>query len=272
MSKIHKKTGSTCMICEDPLNKNNSVIFHKTLRQTHSLCVDCTVGYLSSILAQSIHNVRNNLRIGVEEVKCPGSIHGEYRNICKHVTKFNSLIIPECAISLDLFRLNYVLRTNNVYFCQEIKCKQILEIDSEYNDNHIICHDGCRTSWCRNCLVSPYHNGKSCIEAESENKNTENGKLICELKNQGKLKFCPQCRVPCMKNNGCNKMLCVSCGSKWCWLCEQNNVDYNHFNSDKVGVCNGKLWEGVDVNEEEFQVEPEPFNNMILPPEHMIMI
>ena len=206
-------------------------------------------------MVQATSNIRKNIRKGVEEVKCPGSIHGEHRNLCKHVTKLNLLIIPECKISIDLFRLKHVLETPNSFLCPESKCGNVVEIDPEYVGSNIVCHDGCKTSWCRNCLVSPYHIGKSCIEVEAANKNTENGKLIWQLKHEGKLKFCPICRAPCMKNNGCNKMVCGSCGGKWCWLCLKNNVDYDHFNSDGVGLCKGKLWEGADVNENNL---PEP--------------
>ena len=203
MSKIHKKTGLNCIICDESLTKDNSITFHKTRRQTHSLCIDCGVGYISPILIQAIKNIRKNIRKGVDKIKCPGSIHGEYRNICKCITTFSSLTMPESKISLDIFRLNYVLQTPNVYICPEMNCGQLVEVDHEYNGNNLVCYGGCMTSWCRDCLISPYHNGKSCIEAESENNNTENGRLIFELKNQGKLKFCPMCRSPCIKDNGC---------------------------------------------------------------------
>jgi hypothetical protein len=139
--------------------------------------------------------------------------------------------------------------------CPEITCGQIVDVDVDYLSDNINCNGGCNISWCRNCMVSPYHNGKSCIEVECENRNTDNGKLISDLKRNGKLKFCPQCKAPCIKNSGCNKMLCISCGIKWCWICVESNVDYDHYNSGGVGRCNGKLWEGVDENGNAFGVE-----------------
>lgn len=257
MSKLHQITGSKCIICEEPLIKNDSILFHKTRRQTHSLCIDCGVGYLSPILAQATSNIRKNLRKGVEYIKCPGSIHGEHRNLCRHVKSLHFLNVPDCELSLDLFRLQYVLETPHSFLCPESKCGQVVEIDPEYVDNNLVCYGGCETSWCRNCLVSPYHVGKSCIEVEADNNNTENGKLIFELKNQGKLKFCPKCRAPSIKNNGCNKMVCGSCGGKWCWLCGQDSVDYDHFSYNGVGLCNGKLWEGADIDGNDLP-EPRP--------------
>jgi hypothetical protein len=248
MSKLHKKTGSACLICDESLTKEYCIIFHKTRRQTHSLCLDCGIGYLKPIIVQATNNIRKNIYNGSNVIKCPGSIHCEHRNLCKHTTTFCSLVIPKCDISMDVFKLQYVILTPNAYICPEMKCGQVVNVDPYYTDNNLVCHDGCLTSWCRNCLISPYHNHKSCIEVEAENKNTENGKLIWDLKQKGELKFCPQCRAPCIKNNGCNKMLCTFCNVKWCWICKDSDIDYDHYNFGGVGDCKGKLWQGVDIN------------------------
>ena len=97
-------------------------------------------------------------------------------------------------------------------------------------------------------MTSPYHTNKSCLEVESENKNSENGKYINKMKIEGLLKFCPTCRCACIKYNGCHKMLCSVCGENWCWLCLSSNIDYDHYNINKEGCCSGKLWEGLDEN------------------------
>jgi hypothetical protein len=257
MSKLHNTTGSKCMICDEVLIKESYVVFHKTRRQTHSLCIDCTIGYLKPIITQSTNNFRKNIRKGVEFVKCPGSIHSEHRNLCKHKLLLSSLYIPECEISLDFFRLVYAIQTPNVYICPQENCGMIIEVDINYVHNNIVCHGGCKLSWCRNCLITPYHNLKSCIEVETENKSTENGKLISELVEKGKLKFCPQCRAPCIKQDGCNKMICPVCALKWCWICKKDNIDYDHYNTTEFGACNGKLWNGVDENGNDIPIVEE---------------
>jgi hypothetical protein len=204
MSKIHKKTGSLCVICDEPITPlEEHIIFHKSRRQTHSLCMDCGVGYLQPILKVILNNIKMNIRKNVDVIKCPGSYKGLARNRCNCVKLLKEITIPECILSLDIFRITFVITNDYAYLCPEEKCGTVIEVDSEYFDNNLQCHGGCNTTWCRNCLVTPFHYGKSCIEVEAENKNSENGKFIWDMKNKGHLKFCPQCRAPSIKNNGC---------------------------------------------------------------------
>lgn len=246
MSKIHKKTGSVCMICDEPYER--SIMFHKTKRQTHTLCLECGTGYLKPILRMACNNVRKNIRNGVDNIKCPGSYHSASRNQCRHIIKLSNIKIPDCDISMDIFRLVYTLSSPHIYMCPDEKCGQVVDVDPGFHGNMLRCQGGCEITWCRMCLVQPFHSGKSCIEYEAENKNTENGNFIWEMNKRGKLKFCPQCKAATFKNNGCNKMICSLCGVKWCWLCTSTGIDYDHYNSGNIGRCSGKLWEGVDEN------------------------
>ena len=250
MSKIHKKTGSACLICDEPIFRSeskNSIIFHKTRRQTHIVCIDCGIGYLRPILKSAVNNIRLNIRKNVDMIKCPGSYHGSIRNTCKHFISLKNIIIPDCSISLDIFRITYVLSNNEAFLCPEEKCGSVIDVDSQYFNQTLNCSE-CKTTWCKQCLVTPYHEGKSCIEVEAENNKTENGKFIRDMKEKGFLKFCPQCKAPSIKNNGCNKMSCGICNVIWCWLCTKADISYDHYNTNLSGSCIGKLWEGVDVN------------------------
>ena len=243
MSKLHKKTGAICMICGD--TSNNLILLHKTRRQSHCLCEDCCVGYLKQILGLSICNLRKNIKTGADDIKCPGVVYGKHRNQCSHVVKLGDMIIPSSKLTektcyyIDIIIL--VLYFDNKYLCPKTDCYCITDVCSDYNGTHLICHDGCSISWCKNCLNSPYHVGKSCLEFEIENKKTETGEFIQNLKSQGKLKFCPQCRAASIKKGGCNKITC-RCSLKWCWLCEKSGIDYDHFRDGGQDRCSGKLW------------------------------
>lgn len=252
MSKIHTKTGSKCIICDEPIihfdGKKHCVIFHKSRRQTHSTCIDCAIGYLQPILTMMLNKIRLNIKNDISNIKCPGSFQGLLRNKCKCSRRLRQMDIPECSLSLDIFRITYILENNNTCLCPNEKCGNIFEIDAHYPNINLRCNY-CNITWCRQCLTMPFHVGKSCIEVEIENNKSENGQYILDMKKQGILKFCPQCRSPCIKNDGCNKMQCSQCNVVWCWLCTKPDIDYDHYNTGLVGSCTGKLWEGVDIND-----------------------
>jgi len=243
--KLHKKTGSQCIVCDEKFENEKFVKLHKTRRQTHSLCINCAVGYLTPVFKIAKNNIRKNIRNNIGMFKCPGTYHSESRNACKTIIDLKKLKIPDENLSMDLFRINYVMDNEHAYMCPNEDCGNIVDVDKEYTDNQLLCIM-CNTTWCKNCVIFPYHKDKSCLEYESEMKNTENGKLIWKLKQKGELKFCPQCKTPIKKGDGCNRITCSQCKASWCWLCDKLNIEYDHYNEKNTTKCVGKLWEGVD--------------------------
>lgn len=245
--KIHTKTSKTCIVCDEKFENNKWVELHKTRRQTHRLCLDCAIGYLTPVFKTVKNNIRKNIRDNVGMFKCPGTYHSESRNACKTIIDLIKLKIPDEKLTMDLFRINYVVENINAYMCPNEDCGNIVDIDDGYRDKQILCIM-CNTTWCKNCTTFPFHENKSCLEYECEMKNTENGKLIYELVQKGELKFCPQCKTPIKKGDGCNRMTCSQCKATWCWICKKLNIEYNHYNPKSNNKCNGKLWDGVDEN------------------------
>jgi hypothetical protein len=249
--KIHNKTGNICLICEDDI-KNDGIILHKTRRQTHILCNDCFGNYLPNILVKIKDKLMLNIRMNVNYIQCPGSIHSQVRNLCKHKVNINKIQINEKhKLYTDLFRIIYVLQNDNAYICKNNNCGNVIDIDNNHDNINIICLL-CKTSWCKYCNVTPYHENKSCIEYEVENQKTTNSKFIWDQKQKGLLKFCPSCKSPTIKYDGCNKITCSICHGNWCWICLNNNISYDHF---KSGNCYNKLWDGVDINNQPIPAE-----------------
>lgn len=237
MSKIHKKTGNSCIICDEEIVKNK-IKLHSSRRQSHNLCTDCGIGYLGPEIKKILFNMRMNIKTNF--IKCPGTYHCESRNKCKSIVAIDIIEAPELPFSLDLWRIKHMLHNRNVFICNNLECKNIIEMDDIYNI-HMECNL-CKTSWCKSCLISPYHEDYSCYEKKIENDTSPNGKYILEMKEQGNLKLCPRCRSPTMKVDGCNKMICSICNIKWCWLCNTINIDYDHYNEHNESRCAGKLW------------------------------
>jgi hypothetical protein len=242
--KIHKKTGSSCIVCDEQIEENH-IVLHKTRRQSHKMCLTCGEGYLAPIFHLITENLRKNIR--TTTIRCPGSYHSAGRNQCTTRVDITRLVIPDSAdIYTSLVRIQFVLSNYNVFVCPNSECGNIVEVNPT-DLPRTECHS-CNTIWCRNCHNSPYHDKMSCIEYEACQNQTENGKYIWEMKTQGLLNFCPQCRVPTLKRDGCNKIVCITCGGKWCWLCKDIGIDYGHFNSLGVNPCANRLWEGVNID------------------------
>lgn len=250
MSKIHKKTGNTCPVCCEDIK--DGIILHKTRRQTHKLCIDCCNSFLNPFIKQATKNLRQNIRHRISIIKCTGTYHGELRNHCKHELDFRYIELPKNSpLATDIFRISYVLSYPNVYLCPNENCGDVVETDPDSPDLKLTCQS-CQKIWCRNCQLSPYHEGLSCMEYEAKQNNTSTGKLMWEKIQKGEIKFCPQCRSPVekVKNNegkfvGCNKIICTHCKSKWCWFCKEVGIDYDHFNPNSNTRCSNKLWENV---------------------------
>jgi hypothetical protein len=204
MSKIHKKTGNYCLICDE--DASDGITFHKTKRQTHKLCIDCCDSYIITELQKVNSNLRKNIKgDNTYNIKCPGSIHSEIRNLCKCKIDIRRMILPDNSkCSLDLFRIKYVFSNPLAFICREEKCGEVVILDYDYQMLDIKC-PSCSTTWCSQCNVIPFHYNMSCIEYETENRNTLNGKYIWGMREKGELQFCPEknCKAPTIKNNGC---------------------------------------------------------------------
>jgi hypothetical protein len=251
MSKSDKRN---CIIC-DEIIKKDSIFLHKTRRQTHILCRECGVGYLSPLIEKATENLRNNIRDKVTIIKCPGTYHGQLRNKCiKNIDIRDIFISDKLPLYTSVFRILYTLSNANLYLCPSKDCGEIVETHPDHPISRTMCQT-CNFIWCRLCQTSPYHEGMSCLEYECFKNNTENGKFILEKKLKGDLEFCPSCRVPTEKvkdENGtfvsCNKIICSQCNSKWCWLCKAVDIDYDHYNEKSKNHCANKLWYGTNIN------------------------
>jgi hypothetical protein len=243
MSRKHNKFKSVCIICDEQLNKD-FILLHKTRRYTHIICFNCSKNYLPYFLEKITSNLRQNIRIN-SDIICPGSYYSPLRNQCKHHVSFLDFNVPETSpFYTDIFRIKYVLQNSHIYLCSNKKCGDVIETNP-FNYIHRTECQSCGNVWCISCQSKPYHENMSCIEYEASLNQTVNGKYITELKNQKQLFFCPTCKVPTMKNEGCNKIYCVTCGTKWCWLCLKVGVDYDHFNTFGINPCANRLWEST---------------------------
>lgn len=252
MSKIQNNTRNICQCCCEKIGPLG-IILHKTRRQTHSLCGDCGNGYLTPIIHQITENLRRGIRDITLNIKCPGTYHSAMRNRCKtKIDLRNITISQQSSLYTDIFRIVYVVEHPYTFLCPHKRCGDVVETYPGANPR-MQCHN-CHFTWCRNCQLSPYHEDMSCIEYEITEGETKTGKMLRDNINKGNIKLCPKCRTPTEKvrnNKGefvaCNKIICTQCNIKWCWLCQETDISYDHYNIKNKTRCVNKLWEGTDV-------------------------
>jgi len=219
------------------------IVLHKTRGQIHALCTVLIQGYLAGIRTIRADKLRRNMRKDITLLRSPGNYHGTGRNQCTHSVDLMTISVPDTLpIHTDIFRVKYVIQSPITFFCPNKECGNVVDVDPLYESNCLLCAY-CDTKWCRQCLVTPYHDGKSCIEHEVESKQDQNAVFIWEMNRQGKVKFCPTCKSPIFRDGGCNKMICKSCHTKFCWICRTTGIDYDHYSGDSD--CANKLWEGT---------------------------
>lgn len=256
MAKIHK-SAKICPICCDDIN-DDGIILHKTRRQTHKLCVKCGILYLTPFVNQALKNLRQNIRNKINIIRCPGTYHSSLRNqctknidICK-ITLSSTEKIESTFIN-NIINIQYILASPYRYLCPNKDCNKIIEVHPEDPILHTECIH-CFYNWCRECQTIPYHEGMSCLEYEVKEYKTKNGKYIHKKIEKGDMKYCPQCKAITEKTRdleghfvACNKMICENCNIKWCWLCQEIDIDYDHYNINNPTSCTNKLWYGTNI-------------------------
>ncbi|KAF7003519.1 hypothetical protein CFC21_018820 [Triticum aestivum] len=111
----------------------------------------------------------------------------------------------------------------------------------EDEDNNAQCPK-CFFVFCSLCKDSR-HPGKQCLTLEEKIRQQQAaGKMsaremveelmsIKELYNDAR--SCPKCRMTISKTEGCNKVVCISCGQAFCFLCGKAIIaGYAHFSRD----------------------------------------
>jgi hypothetical protein len=81
----------------------------------------------------------------------------------------------------------------------------------------------CQIPWCTNMY---------CVECEKWHDQHDLEKCQC---NQYRGPRCPNCKIPTIKNGGCNHMQCLKCQKHWCYNCDfladTGKGIYDHFGS-----------------------------------------
>ena len=249
--KMHGKTGNYCTGCDDELEEDeNIVLLHKTRRQSHGLCTDCMSSYLRSQFQDRVMQLSPSTKIS-----CCGNIQSKQSNKCTYELELLEGNLKSGEENLRRSLVKFIsgnkqleklymriiaLNLPGAVIC--IKCSEVVT-DIPEDQNDLTC-PYCCTSWCRICKTVPYHHGQYCPRdgALANMYVGAGGEELRQKIESGVYKLCPRCNQITDKIDGCNKMTCVTCQSKWCWLCNAVDIDYGHFGDNGPNSCRQKLW------------------------------
>uniref|UniRef100_A0A914GPM2 RING-type domain-containing protein n=1 Tax=Globodera rostochiensis TaxID=31243 RepID=A0A914GPM2_GLORO len=85
----------------------------------------------------------------------------------------------------------------------------------------------CRLQFCRLCDEEwqDEHKGISC---EQFGKQQNRERLLEKRLSEAVVRNCLKCKVAFVKHDGCNRVTC-RCGANQCYICRENDIDYDHF-------------------------------------------
>lgn len=184
----------------------------------HFFCLECAKTYVSTQMEMS--KCRPECP-SISDCKAPFSRSQLQRFLGK--TTFDRL---EHLQQLEDIQAAGLDNLEECPFCDyKAECPPV-EIDREFR----CINPTCGKTSCRLCHLET-HIPKSCEENRKDNKiNVRH--TVEEAMTKALIRNCNQCKKPFVKDYGCNKMVCPSCGNRQCYVCSKTVRDYEHFSDD----------------------------------------
>jgi TRIAD3 protein (E3 ubiquitin-protein ligase RNF216) len=208
-----------CSACFDDLPMNRQI--HCNGVVAHFICFDCVLNYIKSEIGQSRCRVLCTAGCGA----------GFATN------QLNLLEDKEMLVKLGQLQQEKDIRDaglDDLEECPFCDYKAILppiEEDFEFR----CANPECEKISCRRCK-SISHIPITCEQHAKDNKINSRHKVE-EAMTAALVRSCNKCTKHFIKESGCNKMSCHSCGNLQCYVCSQNIRDYNHFDQNPRGTA-----------------------------------
>ncbi|KAI0103901.1 hypothetical protein GGR51DRAFT_561278 [Nemania sp. FL0031] len=193
-----------------------------------NVCRKCIGAHISA-------DIRNRGVGAVNNIECPSGG-------CRHRFTFDEIRRFASPIAFDAYDkhcLNYALQAMpDFMWCTGYRCKSGGFYDNSPGStacpdklHRVVCRD-CNAAMCTQCKT-PWHAGRTCAEFQEllQKGDPRNERWIAT-----NAKRCPNpnCRVPTVKDVGCNHMICAYCRHAWCWGC---GAPWNSDGSSHIESC-----------------------------------
>ncbi|PIA88930.1 E3 ubiquitin-protein ligase [Cercospora beticola] len=209
-----------CQACFDDLPMNRQI--HCNGAEAHFTCFDCITTYIKSEVGQS--------RCGV---MCTAGCGSGYPHAQLHLLEDKQLLekLEQLQQEKDI-RDAELDDLSECPFCDYKAILPSIEEDFEFR----CLNPDCEKVSCRRCKAAS-HIPISCEEHAKDHKLNSRHKIE-EAMTAALVRKCNKCSKPFIKDFGCNKMSCSSCGNLQCYVCSETVRDYNHFDQNAAGARN----------------------------------
>lgn len=197
---------------------------HCSATVAHYMCYECATTYIATEVGQSRC-----------KITCPDS------SVCPAgYTEVQIRLVPDSILVEKLLKLQQEQDVRDACVDDLVECpfcdyKQIcppLDVDFEFR-----CQaSDCKLTSCRKCQQHT-HIPLTCEEnskLRSKDAALEQRHKIEEAMTAALVRNCNRCKKPFIKEYGCNKMACTSCGNLQCYVCSKSVTNYDHFHK---GTC-----------------------------------
>lgn len=127
--------------------------------------------------------------------------------------------------------------TSNTFHCIKPDCVGFYEIADAFVRRFRcqVCHE-------INCIeCKAIHTGKTCQEyresAERNREVTQSEEAIQKLVDEKKAMYCPNCRIPVMKVDGCDAIKCGACRLLICWVTQKPRLPLTRSDGVFIDGC-----------------------------------
>lgn len=216
-----------CAICYGDIDVGQGVIL-KNCR--HSFCKECLIESIKHSDEYVVKCPGDECELTVQEREIRGLVPAELFD--QHLEK-----------SLKL----YEGTTENAYHCKTPDCRGFIEIDK--NLQGFMCFV-CKRVNCIGCKV--IHHGKNCQEyqdtinpdGKNQRENAASEKLIRKMVDDTAAMYCPRCKIPVMKDDGCDFITCLTCKLGICWVTKKPRHPLMKEDGTVIDGCHCKEYGG----------------------------
>ncbi|TKA25193.1 hypothetical protein B0A50_05891 [Salinomyces thailandicus] len=206
-----------CSACFDDLPMNRQI--HCDGATAHFTCYDCMTTFIKSEVGESRCRV-------VCPAGCGAAFAPNQLNTLEDKQLLNKLAELEQEKAI---RDAGLADLEECPFCDYKAILPPVEEDFEFR----CANPECEKTSCRRCK-SLSHIPISCEQHAKDNKINSRHKIE-EAMTAAMVRSCNKCKKQFIKDYGCNKMSCPSCGNLQCYVCSKSLKDYEHFDQSSHG-------------------------------------